>query len=133
MTEKYHVFYFVKVYSIFSIILSKIIDNIFIIYYHIIYYIFIKRMFINFYEYNIHILPSEHIAYKIVPSIMLSGIKPNALIYIIWAKANMHIPGVKQLGQTNNASPIQLNINPVNIRLEKVYLKIIRFICIFKY
>lgn len=45
----------------------------------------------------------------------------------------MHIPGVKQLGQTNNASPIQLNINPVNIRLEKVYLKIIRFICIFKY
>lgn len=54
---------------------------------------------------------------------MLSGIKPNALMYIIWARANIHIPGVKQLGQTNNASPIQLNISPVNIRLEKVYLK----------
>lgn len=40
-------------------------------------------MFINFYGYNIYILPSEHIAYKIVPSIILSGIKPNALMYII--------------------------------------------------
>lgn len=44
-------------------------------------------------------------------------------MYMIWARANMHIPGVKQLGQTNNASPMQLNINPVNIRLENVYLK----------
>ena len=28
-------------------------------------------------------LPSEHIAYRIVPSAMLSGIKPNALMYMI--------------------------------------------------
>lgn len=68
-------------------------------------------------------LPSEHNAYKIVPNIMLSGIKPNALMYMIWARANMHIPGVKQLGQTNSASPMQLNINPVNMRLENLYLK----------
>lgn len=67
--------------------------------------------------------PSEHMAYKIVPSIILSGIKPNALMYMIWAKANMHIPGVKQLGQTNSASPMQLNTKPVSIRLENVYLE----------
>ena len=44
-------------------------------------------------------------------------------MYMIWARANMHIPGVKQLGQTNSASPMQLNINPVNMRLENLYLK----------
>lgn len=43
-------------------------------------------------------------------------------MYIICARPNMNIPGVKQLGHTNNASPMQLNINPVSIRLEKVYL-----------
>lgn len=37
--------------------------------------------------------------------------------------ANMHIPAVKQLGHTRNASPMQLNTNPVSIRLEKVYLQ----------
>lgn len=31
------------------------------------------------------------------------------------------MPAVKQLGHTNSASPIQLNTNPVNIRLEKAY------------
>lgn len=37
--------------------------------------------------------------------------------------ANIHIPAVKQLGHTNSASPMQLNTNPVNIRLEKAYLQ----------
>lgn len=61
--------------------------------------------------------------YIIAPSVKLRGVNPNAIIYIIWAIANMHIPAVKQLGHTNKASPIQLNTNPVSIRLEKVYLQ----------
>jgi len=55
-------------------------------------------------------------------NIKLRGLNPNANIYIICAIANIHIPAVKQLGHTNNTSPIQLNTNSVNMRLEKAYL-----------
>lgn len=61
--------------------------------------------------------------YSITPSVKLRGLNPNANIYIICAIANIHIPAVKQLGHTNSASPMQLNTNPVNIRLEKAYLQ----------
>lgn len=69
------------------------------------------------------ILPIEQDMYSIAPSVKLRGLNPNANIYIICATANMHIPAVKQLGHTNSASPMQLNTNPVNIRLEKAYLQ----------
>lgn len=63
-------------------------------------------------------LPIEQAMYNIAPSFKLRGLNPNAIKYIICETANMHIPAVKQLGHTNSASPMQLNTNPVNIRLE---------------
>lgn len=70
-----------------------------------------------------NLLPTEQNIYIIAPSVKLRGVNPNAIIYVICAIANIHIPAVKQLGHTNNASPIQLNTNPISIRLEKVYLQ----------
>lgn len=69
------------------------------------------------------ILPIEQDIYSTAPSVKLRGLKPNANIYIICATANIHIPAVKQLGHTNSASPMQLNTNPVSMRLEKAYLQ----------